>query len=330
MESENNDYVGRVDQIDSAELDNEFLSGIIQSKSDEVFRLLSPTSFIHKIKPEISLTLKLGFYYFTICSHQKATLGQQLIGFYYKTSTSLNEKNKNLVYVLYLFLNTFPAYVHQRWSLLSGIWRRISSGNQEALKNHDIVVTRFKQAYEILEKVVSILSILNTLIFLQEGKHPTLITRVLNLIPVSTKGSSPGRDVGYNFVSRELLWYSFLELVTSVLPSINVPFIKTWIQNKYKFYIANKDEKEKFDILHMRGERKENLNGISAEVLKECKICKQSPIILPSTGGCGHYYCYYCISGNIVASSEKFFLCPECNFPLTKENLCFQTSVNVR
>ena len=27
MESDNNDYVGRVDQIDSAELDNEFLSG---------------------------------------------------------------------------------------------------------------------------------------------------------------------------------------------------------------------------------------------------------------------------------------------------------------
>ena len=131
-------------------------------------------------------------------------------------------------------------------------------------------------------------------------------------------------------ISRELLWYSFLELVTSVLPLINVPFIKTWIQNKYNFYIANKDENEKFVIRNMTGERKENLNKISNEVLKKCKICKQSPIILPSTGGCGHYYCYYCISGNLEASSEKSFICPECNSPLTKENVCFQTSINVR
>ena len=33
MESTNGDYVGRVDQIDSAELDNEFLSGIYKSKN---------------------------------------------------------------------------------------------------------------------------------------------------------------------------------------------------------------------------------------------------------------------------------------------------------
>ena len=103
---------------------------------------------------------------------------------------------------------------------------------------------------------------------------------------------------------RELLWYSFLELVTSVLPSINIPFIKTWLQNKYNFYIAKKDEKEKSTIRHMSGERNENFNKISNEVLKECKMCKQSPIILPSTGGCGHYYCYYCISGNLEASSH--------------------------
>ena len=134
----------------------------------------------------------------------------------------------------------------------------------------------------------------------------------------------------HSFFCRELLWYSFLELVTSVLPSINVPFIKTWIQNKYKFYIANEDEKEKFVIQNITGEKIENFDKISNEVLKECKICKQSPIILPSTGGCGHYYCYFCISGNIEAASEKSFLCLVCNFPLTKENLCFQTSFNVR
>ena len=120
MGSTNEDYVGRVDQIDSAELDNEFLSGkhksknfmsidkcvirlcrvrsihmliipklfyipgVIISKLEDVFRLLSPSSVIHRLKPELSFLLKLTFYYFTICTHKKATLGQQLIGFCYK------------------------------------------------------------------------------------------------------------------------------------------------------------------------------------------------------------------------------------------------------
>ena len=118
MGSTNEDYVGRVDQIDSAELDNEFLSGkhksknfmsidkcvimsckiypyvnhtkffyipgVIISKLEDVFRLLSPSSVIHRLKPELSFLLKLTFYYFTIYTHKKATLGQQLIGFCYK------------------------------------------------------------------------------------------------------------------------------------------------------------------------------------------------------------------------------------------------------
>ena len=60
------------------------IPGIIISKLDDVFRLLPPSSWFHRIKPELSLTAKLVFYYFTIFSRNRSTLGQHLLGFRYK------------------------------------------------------------------------------------------------------------------------------------------------------------------------------------------------------------------------------------------------------
>ena len=74
---------------------------------DEVFRLLSPTSFIHRIKPEIFLTFKLGFYYFTICCHKKATLGQQLIGFYYKVLFEIHYYKIHPIFVMKSMINIY-------------------------------------------------------------------------------------------------------------------------------------------------------------------------------------------------------------------------------
>ena len=130
--------------------------------------------------------------------------------------------------------------------------------------------------------------------------------------------------------SRELLWYSFLELVTIVLPSINIHLIKSWIQNKFKTFVSNNNEENTFEVRHGSGERNENVTRASKKMMLHCTICKQSPMILPATGGCGHYFCYYCICGNLEANMGSTFSCPECNAQLTREKLCFPASANLK
>jgi hypothetical protein len=53
-------------------------------------------------------------------------------------------------------------------------------------------------------------SLVNLLAFLPEGKHPTLVDRVLGLQPVSVAPSDRGRAVGYSYMTRELLWHGFI------------------------------------------------------------------------------------------------------------------------
>ena len=129
---------------------------------------------------------------------------------------------------------------------------------------------------------------------------------------------------------RELLWYSFLELVSSVLPTINIHFIKSWFQNRIAKYISTSKDEKKIAVHHKLGESLNSFNDISREILRYCMICKQSPIISPTAGGCRHFFCYYCIAGNVEAATGGSYQCPKCEAPLTKENLCFHALVDIR
>jgi peroxin-2 len=53
-------------------------------------------------------------------------------------------------------------------------------------------------------------SLANLLVFLSEGKHPTLVDRILGLKPVSVAPSGQDRTVGYSYMTRELLWHGFI------------------------------------------------------------------------------------------------------------------------
>ena len=118
-----------------------------------------------------------------------------------------------------------------------------------------------------------------------------------------------------------------MELLTAVLPSINIHQIKTWIRKCISGYNSNTKKEETFQIVRQSGSRHLNLQDIPKEKLLNCKICKQSPIILPSSGGCGHYFCYYCLAGNIEAVGGDNFPCPVCGIHLNKENLITLSSV---
>jgi len=60
----------------------------------------------------------------------------------------------------------------------------------------------------VLHLIVDVLkaaSFLNFLLFLQQGKYPTLTQRLLSLSQESTRK----RNIEYTYMTRELLWHGF-------------------------------------------------------------------------------------------------------------------------
>lgn len=53
--------------------------------------------------------------------------------------------------------------------------------------------------------ILKVASFLNFLLFLQQGKYPTLAQRFLSLTQETTRK----RSIEYNYMTRELLWHGF-------------------------------------------------------------------------------------------------------------------------
>ena len=121
---------------------------------------------------------------------------------------------------------------------------------------------------------------------------------------------------------RELLWHSFIELLTSVLPTINIHELKSWIVRKVK--LNNTPQKK------LQSEHRELFQKTPTDTVGDvyyCEICRKSPVILPCTSGCEHKFCYYCIAANLDAVGENGeFLCPACGVYLKKNLLVFLTA----
>ena len=121
---------------------------------------------------------------------------------------------------------------------------------------------------------------------------------------------------------RELLWHSFIELLTSVLPTINIHELKSWVVKKLKLNHATNEKLPS----EQRALFRKRPTGTVGDVYY-CEICRKSPVILPCTSGCEHMFCYYCIAANLEAVGENGeFLCPACSVYLKKNLLVFLTA----
>jgi hypothetical protein len=53
-------------------------------------------------------------------------------------------------------------------------------------------------------------NLVNLLVFLTEGKHPTLVDRNHGKQPVSVAAPGQDRTVRYRYMTRELLWHGWI------------------------------------------------------------------------------------------------------------------------
>ncbi|GLH16310.1 Uncharacterized protein GBIM_20611 [Gryllus bimaculatus] len=96
------------------------------------------------------------------------------------------------------------------WCILSIIPSYLKDRLGPKLSSHK-ADAGFHMLYKIVQQLhifVRVATLYNLLMFLRDGKYPTLLERVLRMRPVPA--SEQQRIVGYSFMTRELIWHTLI------------------------------------------------------------------------------------------------------------------------
>ncbi|XP_030372946.1 peroxisome biogenesis factor 2 [Scaptodrosophila lebanonensis] len=278
-----NIYVPRVNQIDAIYL-NKDITRLIRDNLLENLQAISPVLFI-KIQPELDLLIQSAIWFGSI-GKRCSTFGQQLLVLAYDAERLTISR-----LALHFALTVLPGYV-KSWEERRLTYR----------------VEWFSHAITWAENSALVLNILNYFRFLKTGRKPTLVDYLLGLDYISLRNNQR-RDIGYKYLTRELLWGGFMEILGLVLPIIN--FRK--IQRLFKSWLFGQQ---------LNGRRRESLNQKlvvpKMTTLSTCIFCGERPT-LPHHMGCGHIYCYYCLRANLLTDSS--FICTKCDAPCDEDGI---------
>lgn len=249
-------FVPRISQIDAATLDSELLSTFSQQISNACkYFIRNP---LDRIGPELDALLRCFIWKFSLIAKQRS-IGQELLGIKYQS------KSQAQLYTL-AGMDILLHYLKQRQRFFLQFLPLSDQTKNLTLHYANIVVGMTK--------------IINSLYFLRQGLYPSLATFLLDLKPLCTINES--RTVGYSYMSRELLWSTFTELLIFIVPLLNSSKIKSQITQRFSSLIGK-------PATHIS--------------LSQCSLCSHPPI-LPCRGVCGHIYCYYCLATQINSSAR--------------------------
>ncbi|KAG7197818.1 hypothetical protein KM043_001632 [Ampulex compressa] len=271
-------YVSRVNQIDAAQLDDEIYK-VLRSRVKEITKYRS-LGKLERWESEIDVALKFLVWNFSLRTG-KSTFGQQLLNLHYV-------KIDRIKSVLYFVLTALPTYLREKLA-------------NNRLAAEDGTRQRLRSIVESCANVVKLLEFVNALIFLNRGIQPRIVEYLLGISSASVTTHKP-RNIGYSYMTRELLWHGLMELFTMGLPLINLHAVKQTIRRLWS-------RKRAVQI-----RRPSPVMSLSTR----CAYCADSPI-LPVHAGCEHVFCYYCLKAHFTAIST--FQCPECDTELRAEEL---------
>lgn len=260
-------YVSRINQIDAAQLDEEIYK-VLRSQAKEITKH-QPIEKIDRCQPEIDALLRYLVWYFSL-RRGNSTFGQQLLDLRYENITGTKS-------VLYLILTIVPAYARDK------------------LANTD-VDRNFKTAFDRIANVARLLELINLLVFLHRGTQPRLVEYLLGIANSATTVHKP-RNIGYSYMTRELLWHGLTELFATGLPIVNFHYLK---HTAKKLFAATSNQH--------RADLRRSFPTMNRST--KCSYCGDPPI-LPVHAGCEHLFCYYCLKAHFVATRD--FQCPECD-----------------
>ncbi|CRL02981.1 CLUMA_CG016383, isoform A [Clunio marinus] len=273
---EKSSYVSRVNQLDADLLDKE-VTKIIHEQLSNVYKELPP-GILSKYQPEIDCLLKTIIWYCSILRN-KSTFGQQILAITYQKDQLTRKK------LLFHYIST----------ILSSYLKDVS---HLRLTNH----LEVQKIIAWIECSTRMLTIINFFRFLKIGVYPSLVDYCLGWKHTAKSGTRM-RNVGYDYMNRELIWTGFLEFLTVTLPLVNFHSMRRKITNALKPSVTQQHSKKQEPAM--------NINT-------KCAICLQRPS-LPHHINCGHIFCYYCLKGSVLADPQ--FQCPLCDFSSSEEVL---------
>lgn len=260
-------FVPRVNQLDSIQLDNEIVN-ILKEQVYSVLRNLPP-GLLSRFQPEINLLTSSALWNFSI-RKKYATFGQQMLSISYERE-QLGTGKLKAHYALTVALGYLKELVQFR---LTG-------------------VTFLQRMITVVENCLTCLNFINFFRFLRTGRKPSLVDYVLRLDHRSIDGAKR-RTIGYSYMTRELIWAGFMELLGFTVPIVNYHALKRRLRNLLKLESGAQEVKK-----------------IQLDTGSRCAYCNER-VTLPHHMGCGHVFCYYCLQGNLLADSG--FQCNVCDF----------------
>ncbi|GFS05914.1 peroxisome biogenesis factor 2-like [Elysia marginata] len=240
-----------------------------------------------------------------------ATVGQQILGIYYgpqskganpifstaftkskgdhpgsaTCGTTITSREK----VLYALLVIICPWLKERISTLMAYL---------GLSQYDLEIHWWLQQ---AQTVVKVAALFNLLVFLRKGVYLSLVERILGIRSFYPQRQGL-RQVGFEYMTREILWHGFSEFLFFLLPLINFQRIK----NSVRRWLGPRVE------AGGRGSGGHLKHRTRADLMT-CAVCEQWPV-LPREIGCRHVFCYYCISANL--SADPNYCCPQCDRPV--------------
>lgn len=271
MGSTRTQNVARVTQLDAVDLDKE-VAAVMKNQILTVTKFMK-VGFVGRWEPEIEAALSYIIWKLSV-EKNHSTFGMQLLG----TRFASRPNRQRLVMLAVLTIGS--RYFKHRWPDISRHWK---------------LGPQVQRAFDWVETSLMILQFLNLLVFLQQGRYPTLASRLLGLRVEPVRMT---RRVGYSFMARELLWHSFSEVLALALPLINISVIRRWFNRLRRSQdLSGRDQQPVVDPIFTTTTR--------------CAVCNEPPI-RPQCIGCSHVFCYYCVQANILADPQ--FECPLCGF----------------
>lgn len=315
----------RVSQLDAYILDNELFSLLKQQLSD-VFALHSSKPWSFSQNPEIwSLGLNILIFKLTTLK-TGSSYGLKL-----QNLKLTNSKTGKIIgtKVRYLLLAVLLGdFLYKKFeSYLYSVDDQGFTSRQTLIDKLKAFLVRHKSV--ILEKAnnaVKLLNLVNFLLFLVQGRFPTLMHRVLgiSLTPVvADLLKFNGDNVNFEFQNRQLVWNVMTEFLIFTLPLLQ---LRKWRRFFNKVIPFGKNKVSTPLTTDSPVETKYSKLPVS-----QCAICidfaQASGLKAASTfvtnaciTNCGHIFCYVCLAARFNAidnGNEEAEGCPRCRVKLT-------------
>ena len=161
------------------------------------------------------------------------------------------------------------------------------------------------------ETFVTLLSTINFVVFLWDGRYVTAVDRLLGLRLV--QGSQRmSRTVNVEFMNQQIFWSALFSFMSFVLPLLNLG--KWWSAAWRQGADRRRHSGEGDDDLPLRDPPAFVQRQLAAHTA--CPLCSVSPMAQPRPASpCGHVCCYYCIAERTVNGGR--FACPRCGQDVT-------------